>query len=70
MGHVHNVNNAALRAVDSTFVFWLYTPTSYSNQSETGSKRKIKNLSVILQMSVFNNTLLHQDMASFQKPLK
>ena len=30
VGHVHNVNNAALRAADLPFVFWVHTPTGYS----------------------------------------
>ena len=30
VGHVHNVNNVALRAADLIFVFWLLTPTHYS----------------------------------------
>ena len=30
VGHVHNVNNGALCAVDLTFVLWFQTPTGYS----------------------------------------
>ena len=50
MGHVHNVNNGALCAADLTFAFCLRTPTSHVivNHIETGSKQKIKNLSVFL----------------------
>ena len=42
VGHVHNVNNAALRGADLTFVFWLHTPTGCSDSRQDRQQMKDK----------------------------